>query len=122
MWSISKENLNSAQDPPHFILDKRAVCNHIGIRVKRFKRQREQALRESGTTPERTELDAAIEQTIAMEESADSEQQELNDENREKLETDRKKAEDAREIRWKQWETHRKEILKKEVLEQRRAE
>ena len=77
-------------------MDKRSVRDHIGILVQRFKRKESSELRESGTTPERIELDDAIEQIIVMEESADTEQQEIDDERKEKLEGDRKKAEDVR--------------------------
>ena len=56
-----------------------------------------QELRESGTTHQHNELDAAIEQIIVMEESSDTEQQEMNDENRGKVEADREKAEDMRQ-------------------------
>ena len=38
-----------------------------------------QELRESGTTPQQIELDDAIDQIIAMEESSDTDQQEMND-------------------------------------------
>ena len=58
--------------------------------MQRFKRQEAQELKESGITPERTELDAAVEQIIALEESADTELQETIDENKEKLVADRK--------------------------------
>ena len=96
LWEKIADNLNVVKDP-HFNVEKRSVRDHIGILVvQRFKRQQEQELRESGISPERTELDAAIEQIIAFEESADTEQQEANDENREKLQADRKKAEDVR--------------------------
>ena len=66
-------------------MEKRSVRDHIGILIQRFKRKGASELRESGTKPERTELDDAIEQIIAMEESADTEQQEINDERKEKL-------------------------------------
>ena len=38
-------------------------------------------MRESGSIPRHAELDAAIEQIITMEESPDTEQQEINDDN-----------------------------------------
>ena len=82
---------------PHFIVDKRAVLDHIGILIQRFKRQEGQELKESGITPERTELDAAVEQIIAIEESADTELQEAIDESKETPEADKRKAEDMRE-------------------------
>ena len=75
-------------------MEKRSVRDHIAILLQRFKRQQAQELRESGTTPQYTELDAAIEQIIAIAESSDTEQHEINDENRGKVEADRKKAED----------------------------
>ena len=95
-------------------MEKRSVRDHIAILIQRFKRQQAQELRESGTTPQHTELDTAIEQIIAMEESSDTEQQEMNDENRGKVEADRKKAEDM----------HQKalETMGKTQPEQRRAE
>ena len=54
-------------------------------------------MKESGITPERTEVGAAVEQITAMEESADTELQKAIDENKEKLEADRGKADDMRE-------------------------
>ena len=96
LWQKIADNLNSVKDP-HFIGDKRAVRDHIGILIQRFKRQETQELKESGITPERTELDVAVEQIIAIEESADTELQEAIDENKEKLEADKRKAEDMRE-------------------------
>ncbi|XP_068760968.1 uncharacterized protein [Montipora capricornis] len=96
LWQKIADNLNSVKYP-HFIVDKRAVRDHIGILIQRFKRQEAQELKESGITPERTELDAAVEQIIAMEESADTEMQEAIDKNNETLEADRRKAEDMQE-------------------------
>ena len=53
-------------------------------------------MKESGISPTKTELDEAIEQVIAMEESAD-EQHDLEDgEKRDKMEGDRLKAEEMR--------------------------
>ena len=53
-------------------------------------------MKESGTSPTKTELDEAIEQIIAMEESAD-EQHDLQDcEKKVKMEGDRLKAEEVR--------------------------
>ena len=93
LWQKIAENLNSVKDPC-FIVEKRSVWDHIDILIQRFKRQQAQELRESGTSYQHTELDAAIEQIIVIEESSDTEQQEMNDENGGKVEADRKKAED----------------------------
>lgn len=75
LWQKVADNLNSLKDP-HFIVDKRSVSDHIGILVQRFNRQEAQELRGSGITPERTEVDATVQQIIAMQESADTELQE----------------------------------------------
>ena len=73
-------------------MEKRSVWDHIAILIQRLKRQQAQKLRESGTTPQHTELDAAIEQIIVIEESSDTQQQEMKDENGGKVEADRKKT------------------------------
>lgn len=88
LWQKIADNLNSVKQP-HFIVDKRAVWDHIGILLQRFKKQGAQELKESLIAPERTELDAAVEQIIALEESADTELQEAIDKNKEKLEVSR---------------------------------
>ena len=85
LWQKIAKNLNSVKDSC-FIVER----DQSGITLL-------QELRESGTTPQHNELDAAIEQIIVMEESSDTEQQEMNDENRGKVEADRKKAEDMRQ-------------------------
>ena len=83
LWQKIAENLNTVKDPC-FIVEKWSVRDHIAILLQRFKRQQAQELRESGTTPQHIELDDAIDQMIAMEESSDTDQQEMNDENRER--------------------------------------
>ena len=82
LWQKIAENLNTVKDPC-FIVEKR---------------QQAQELRESGTTPQHIELDAAIDQIIAIEESSDTDQQEMNDEKRGKVEADRRKTEDMRQM------------------------
>ena len=85
-------------DEPRFSVEKRSVGDHIAILIRRFKTKEAAEAKESGTTPERTELDNALEQIIAMEESAEMEQQENGDDKREKIERDR----------WRQWEKQTK--------------
>ena len=60
LWRKIAENLNSVKDTC-FIVEKRSVQDHIAILIQRFKRQQAQELRKSGTTPQHTELDTAIE-------------------------------------------------------------
>ena len=77
LWQKVADTLNSITDPV-FYVDKRSVRDHIGVLVQRFKRKEAKELKESGTNPTKTEVDVAIEQIIAMEESAD-EQHDLED-------------------------------------------
>lgn len=76
--------------------DKRSVRDHIGVLVQRFKRKEANELKESGTNPTKTEVDLAIEQIIAMEESADEQHGLKDGEKKEKMEGDRLKAEELR--------------------------
>ena len=79
-----------------FYVDKRSVRDHIGVLIQRFKRKEAKELKESGTNPTKTGVDVAIEQIIAMEESAD-EQHDLEDgEKKDKMEGDRLKATEMR--------------------------
>ena len=93
LWQKIADNLNSVQGP-HFSVNKRVVQQHIGILIQRFKRQEALELKESGMSPEHTELDAAVEQIIAVEESGDNELPKTIDEKKEKLEADRRKVVD----------------------------
>ena len=95
LWQKVADTLNSITDPV-FYVDKRSVRDHIGVLAPRFKRKEAKELKESGTNPTKTEVDVAIEQIIAMEESAD-EQHDLEDcEKKDKMEGDRLKAEEMR--------------------------
>ena len=71
LWQRLPGALNSIDDPI-FVVDKQSVQDHIGVLIQRFKRKEAKELKESGTSPTKTELDETIKQTvIAMEESAD---------------------------------------------------
>ena len=89
------DTLNSITDPV-FDVDKRSVREHIGALVQRFKRKEAKELKESGTHPTKTEVDVAIEQIVAMEESADEQHDLENVEKQVKMEGDRLKAEEMR--------------------------
>ena len=89
LWQRVADTLNSIKDPVFFV-DKRSVWDHIGVLVQRFKRKEAKELKESGISPTKTELDEAIEQIIAMEESADEQRK------GDKMEGDRLKAEEMR--------------------------
>ena len=88
LWQQIADNLN-ATDKPRFLVDKKAVRDHILVLIDRFKRKEAQEARESGTCQEHPELDNAVEQVIAME---STESEETEDMNAKKLQ-DRAKAE-----------------------------
>ena len=95
LWQKVADTLNSMTDPV-FYVDKRSVRDHIGVLIQRFKPKEAKVLKESGTNPTKTEVDVAIEQIIAMEESVD-EQHDLEDgDKKDKMEGDRLKAEEMR--------------------------
>ena len=79
-------------------------------------------MKESGTNPIKTEVDVAIEQIIALEESAD-EQHDLEDgKKNDKMEGDRLKAEECVGLLWKQWGKHQRESPRRGRAKQRNAE
>ena len=86
-WQKVADTLNSITDPV-FYVDKRSVRDHIGVLVQRFKRKEAKELKESGTNPTKTEVYVAIEQIIAMEESADDQHDLEDGEKKAKLEGD----------------------------------
>jgi len=87
--------LKSITDPV-FYVDKSSVRDHIGDLVQRFKRKEAKELKESGTNPMKTEANVAIEQIIAMEESADEQHDLEDDEKKDKMEEERLKEEEMR--------------------------
>ena len=121
LWQKVADTLNGITDPV-FYVDKRSVRDHIGVLVQRFKRKEAKELKESGTNPTKTEVDVAIEQIIAMEESAD-EQHDLEDgEKKDKMEGDRLKAEKCVGLLWRQWGKLRRESPRRGRAKQRNAE
>ena len=78
-------------------VDKRSVRDHVGILQNRHKKKLRAEEKASGIVPdEPTELENLLEQIIALEESAEAEQQETGREKSRKIENDRAKAEDIR--------------------------
>ena len=80
-----------------FRVDKRSVCDHVGILVNKHKRKVRAEEKVSGIAhDEPTELDNLLDPIIALEESADAQSQEASAEKSKKIESNRAKAEDAR--------------------------
>ncbi|CAH3118764.1 unnamed protein product, partial [Porites lobata] len=80
-----------------FNVDKRSVRDHVGILQNRHKKKLRAEEKATGIVPDGpTELENLLEQIIALEESAETEQQETGREKNRKIESDRAKAEDIR--------------------------
>ena len=95
IWDSIADKLSDI-DQPKFTVDKRSVRDHISILIKRQKRKVAAEEKASGINPEPTELDNALEQIMALEETADVELAELNNEKKEKVEQDKLTATDMR--------------------------
>ena len=95
-WEKVAKTLNNCPFPA-FNVDKRSVRDHIAILQNRYKKKLRAEEKASGITPdEPTEMENLLEQIIALEESAEAEQQEMDWEKSRKVENDRGKAEDVR--------------------------
>ena len=95
IWEKIAHTLNKCSVPKFFV-DKRSVRDHVGILVNRHKKKL-RGKKASGITPdEPSELDLALDTIIALEESADAEVHDADSVKKEKIESDRAKAEDIR--------------------------
>ena len=102
IWDSIADKLNDT-DQPKFKVDKRSVRDHIAILIKRQKRKIAAEEKASGINPEPTELDNALEEIIALEETADVELAELNNDKKEKIEQDKLTATDEKKGHGKAW-------------------
>ena len=78
-----------------FNVDKRSVRDHVGVLQNRHKKKLGAEEKATGIAPDEpiaTELENLLEQIIALEESAEAEQQETGREKSRKIESDRAKA------------------------------
>ena len=96
IWEKIADTLNKCSVPKFFV-DKRSVRDHVGILVNRHKKKLRDEEKASGITPdEPSELDLALDTIIASEESADAEVHDADSAKKEKIESDRAKAEGIR--------------------------
>ncbi|KAK2564036.1 hypothetical protein P5673_012253 [Acropora cervicornis] len=96
IWEKIADTLNKCSVPKFFV-DKRSVRDHVGILVNRHKKKLRDEEKASGITPdEPSELDLALDTIIALEESADAEVHDADSAKKEKIESDRAKAEGIR--------------------------
>ena len=96
VWEKVAATLNNCAYPV-FNVDKRSVRDHVGILQNRHKKKLRAEEKASGITPdEPTELENLLEEIIALEESAEAEQQELDQEKGRRMEINKGKAADIR--------------------------
>ena len=102
LWTQIASNLNALVSPK-FIVMQRSVRDHLVVLQKRYQKKMGKEERESGTSPEKTELDILIEEIFEAEEIGEAEQeeasimrQEINDQEKAKADDIRLTADDIR--------------------------
>lgn len=93
-WKTIADNLNSLSEPK-FNVDQRSVRDHLSLLEKKHKKKMEdEVTKGTGSSPEPSEVDIAMEQIIEMEQASQFEYE--NNSKKEKIDSDRMKAEDIR--------------------------
>lgn len=95
LWTQIASNLNALVNPT-FVVTQRAVREHLGILRRRYKKKMRQEEQESGTSPEKTELDVLLEEIFEAEEIGEAEQEEASRLREETAEQEKEKADDVR--------------------------
>ncbi|XP_031572257.1 uncharacterized protein LOC116306353 [Actinia tenebrosa] len=95
LWQQVADNLNNHHSPK-FKVDKRAVRDHLNMIIEKFKKKMKNEESTSGISPELTELDALLEEVIGRIEVANEVVQVEKDKTKEKMEKEKKEAEDVR--------------------------
>ena len=95
-WKAIADNLNSIPDPK-FSVDQRSVRDHLALLEKKFKKKMtDQIKKGTGSSPEPSESDIAMEQIIEMQEASQLAYENESESKKEQLESERLKAEDIR--------------------------
>ena len=94
-WKLIADNL-IAIEKPKFKVDARAVREKYASLSSKLRRKLKAEERESGTNPENSEMEDALEELIELEEESEKVQKEENDEKQSKADSDRGKAEEMR--------------------------
>ena len=98
VWDRIANTLNTCPKPV-FAVDKRSVRDRVGILINRIKKKLRAEERSSGIAPpEPTELEYLVEESLALEETADAEMKEDDESMRGKAEKEKAKATDMRLI------------------------
>lgn len=95
LWTQIASNLNALVSPK-FIVTQRSVRDHLVVLQKRYQKKMGKEERESGTSPEKTELDILIEEIFEAEEIGEAEQEEASRMRQEINDQEKAKADDIR--------------------------
>ena len=120
VWEAIADKLSDIREPT-FRVDQRSVRDHykkLSIRFKRKMREEKQA---SGISPERSELDALLEEIVEREEGAENVQA-ADEKRKKKVEEDKIAADDMRRKAMEKLSETKKMVQKRreEVMEMRR--
>ena len=83
VWNSIADNLNSIKKP-RFDVDKRSVRGRLNNLIKKYKKKMKQEESSSGISPDRTELDALIEEICEKESTSLENQQNVSAKNKHK--------------------------------------
>ena len=95
MWETVAKNLEDI-DTPKFKVTVRSVRDRYSLLAKKYRKQMQSEKKESGISPEISELDVLLEELIALEDLSACEKENENEEKNRKAEQDRAKAVDIR--------------------------
>ena len=95
VWSNIAKTLNSMENPK-FMVSQRSVRDRYNVMEKNHKKKTREEERESGTSPEVTEVDEAMDEIIGQFEECDREHEKQSEDKRQKAEEDVKKADEMR--------------------------
>lgn len=113
-WTAIAKNLNKVDVAPPFTVDQRAVREHFAALQKRYAKKALDALKESGVSPEVTELDVLMEEIMNKVDEYEKRFLEIDEES--KKEKDKEESA-AHNIRQKCMETYA-ETRKRKQLEE----
>ena len=97
VWDDIADNLNSIKEPS-FDVDKRSVRDRLNTLTKKYKKKMRQEENSSGISPERTELDALLEEICERESICIESQQNASAEKDKQKEVEKKSVEEVRKL------------------------
>ena len=103
VWDKIANNLNKNCTGLRFSVNQRGVRDRFAVIERAYKRKMAAEERESGTNPEPTELDQAVESIIERSEGAQIEIEKVDEGKKRQAEKEKETAESIRRGQWKDW-------------------